>query len=650
MKFFKFVPVVLLFIYTVVVFRPFFFSGQLPIPADTIVGLYHPFRDLYPSDLPFKNFLITDPVRQQYPWRELAIEQLKKEEWPAWNPYSFAGTPLLANIQTAALYPLNFIYWLLPFATGWSLQVVSQIFLGGVFMWLYLRHLKLHPAAQSLGILSWVGSGFFVAWLEWNTLAQVALWIPLLLLAIDNRWWVIVTLGLTGSFFAGHLQIFFYVLMLTIAYAVAHRRVSPGLGLSLVAATLLTSFQWLPMITLFQQGVRTVAASDWQNVGWFLPWQNLAQFFAPDYFGNPATGNYFGIWNYGEFIGYVGLVPLFFSLFAIHRRHFFWLTILVVSLLFALQNPISEIPFRWQLPLISGTQPTRLLVLVDFSLAMLAAFGLNNYLKTKKPITWWPAGLLTVAIAVLWLIAWKLGLTVSLKNLLLPTGVLLAIVATFRWPTAAVAILLAITLFDVSRFGGKFESFSSPAWLYPETKVTQFLEDQAKTDVFRVAALDDRIFPPNFSIPYRLQIVSGYDSIVLANYAKFVGSGGRITVPKDSDVYKTLNVKYILSFDDLDKKDYQLILQEGQTKVFANLKFIPRVSLTSGQATIEKYSTNEVLIRTQGSSSGTLVLRDTYYPGWQADIDGQNIPIVVAENLFRSVTVPPGQHLVRFKI
>src|SRR5581483_10128480 len=83
-------------------FKPFFLNSLLPIPSDTIVGLYHPYRDLYaqtnPNGLPFKNFLITDPVRQQYPWKNLAIQTEKKGEIPLWNPYNFSGTPLLANL------------------------------------------------------------------------------------------------------------------------------------------------------------------------------------------------------------------------------------------------------------------------------------------------------------------------------------------------------------------------------------------------------------------------------------------------------------------------------------------------------------------------------------------------------------------------
>ncbi|HXS15196.1 MAG TPA: hypothetical protein VN711_03645, partial [Candidatus Saccharimonadales bacterium] len=73
----KIFPLLLLLLVGGVFFRSFFLSGLLPIPSDTIVGLYNPFRDFYapnyPNGIPFKNFLITDPVRQEYPWRILSI-------------------------------------------------------------------------------------------------------------------------------------------------------------------------------------------------------------------------------------------------------------------------------------------------------------------------------------------------------------------------------------------------------------------------------------------------------------------------------------------------------------------------------------------------------------------------------------------------
>ncbi|MGH7245620.1 MAG: hypothetical protein ACREGI_01655, partial [Candidatus Levyibacteriota bacterium] len=170
----KIFPLFFLIFAVLIFFQPFFLQRLLPIPSDTIVGLYHPFRDLYsktfPHGIPFKNFLITDPVRQQYPWRELVVSLESHAQLPLWNPYNFSGSPLLANFQSGAFYPLNIFLFLLPFSIGWTLLIVLEPLLSAVFMYLFLRRLRIEKVAAILGGITFAFCGFSVAWMEWNTL------------------------------------------------------------------------------------------------------------------------------------------------------------------------------------------------------------------------------------------------------------------------------------------------------------------------------------------------------------------------------------------------------------------------------------------------------------------------------------------------
>jgi len=65
-------------------------------------------------------------------------------------------------------------------------------------------------------------------------------------------------------------------------------------------------------------------------------------------------------------------------------------------------------------------------------------------------------------------------------------------------------------------------------------------------------------------------------------------------------------------------------------------------------APIERPSDTEVSVQTHGDAPGLLVLTDTYYPGWKAEVDGKPADIVRTNVLFRGVFLPAGHHHVRF--
>ena len=59
-------------------------------------------------------------------------------------------------------------------------------------------------------------------------------------------------------------------------------------------------------------------------------------------------------------------------------------------------------------------------------------------------------------------------------------------------------------------------------------------------------------------------------------------------------------------------------------------------------------SPTRVVLKTQADAPGFLVLADTYYPGWQAAVDGAATPVLLANYTFRGVYVPMGEHTVAF--
>lgn len=624
----KFLPIFIIICITVVFFRPFFTKGFLPIPSDTIIGLYHPFRDYYaknyPNGIPYKNFLITDPVRQQYPWRNLSLDQMKNMQFPLWNPYAMSGYPLLGNYQSASLYPLNILFAVLPFSLAWSFLVFLQLLLAGIFLYCYLRHFHLDPLACVLGGLAFAFSGFSVAWAQWNTIIHVALWLPLILLAVEKllkkysiQWTLILIFAQCSQILGGHLQTLFYSLVITSGYLFLRvwqngRERYKHFFLITLIVLFLTLLQWFPTLQFILQSARDIDQNMWQKVGWFIPWQHLIQFIIPDFFGNPTTLNYWGTWNYGELVGYIGIFPLLMSLYAIVMRRdkktYFFTSLLFLSFLFSLPTGISQLPYVLHLPFLSTAQPTRLLFVVDFSLAILCALGFDYYIKHRKNYIF-PLLILLGVFALLWgyiLGGYKLfmGITpeqllVAKRNMIFPTFLFLAILVTFvvvkfvkKKELVIIPILFFILLsvFDLLRFAEKFTPFTAREYLFPSTKSIAFLQEN--TGIYRVMALDSRILPPNFFVIYKLQSIEGYDPLYLRRYAELITSSERgkpdITPPfgfnriitphiYDSKIIDLLGVKYIISLSKIDSPQTTKVFEEGQTKIYENKKVLPRI-------------------------------------------------------------------------
>lgn len=60
------------------------------------------------------------------------------------------------------------------------------------------------------------------------------------------------------------------------------------------------------------------------------------------------------------------------------------------------------------------------------------------------------------------------------------------------------------------------------------------------------------------------------------------------------------------------------------------------------------YAPERVEIKVDAEAPGYLILTDSWYPGWEATIDGEPVPIYQADLLFRAVAVDAGHHRVVF--
>lgn len=722
------------------------FNHQVPIPADTLVGLYHPWRDAYAQDFPqgvaYKNFLITDPIRQQMPWRKLVIEQWSEDGFVGWDPASFGGSPLSVNIQSGAWYPINVIFSWFEFVDAWSFLIVFQVVGFLLLSYSYFRTIKLHPVASIFGSIMIGFSGFSIAWLTWGTIVSTVMWLPLLLLAherfvVSNHgwkqlfWFICLLVGYYLSLTAGHMQLFFYVVLITLSYSVFSffqskyqlKTLAP-IGAGLIVAGLTYSWLLVPYAQFWSQSTRFTGQSYWQVEGFFIPLKHMFQWLIPDLYGNPATLNYWGTWNYGEMIGYVGIVGLLFGCLGasvVWKQKYLWLGIVILSLVLGSENLFSKLPFQWQVPVWSSLQPSRLVFLVGFGLSVTAAHAINSYIASgiRKITLWFVFGLLLAGLCVAFVFLHQFSLVtveqqqIGLRNMILPSillllvGGLLVVNSRFIVQKRDRIILLLIgflplLILDMYRFGFKFTPFVSYDYVFSQTSLITFLQQQPQP--FRIMTVDASIMPANTHAFYGLEAIGGYNPLYSQRYGTFIevfenerlstgpASFRRIIEPTryQSALLPYSDIEYVLSKQPLQADNVNLVFSEGETLVYqtnnnfgrwylANALFFFKpnddaallqamldydddglpafiestsdFSVTESNAAdveLVEYGNNSHVLKVSSEKGAYLVSSTAYDRGWQATIDDQPTQIYRTNFLFMGILVLPGEHLIEF--
>ncbi|MBK8048863.1 MAG: YfhO family protein [Anaerolineales bacterium] len=120
-----------------------------------------------------------------YPYRDYVAAVLRTGQLPFWNPYIFAGAPLLANPQAAVLYPLHWPLIWLPVTKQiyWSAAIHAWIFGYGGY-WL-MRRWGYGAVAATVTALLLAGSGVVGGLIGHINQLNAAAWLPWAILCIE---------------------------------------------------------------------------------------------------------------------------------------------------------------------------------------------------------------------------------------------------------------------------------------------------------------------------------------------------------------------------------------------------------------------------------------------------------------------------------
>ncbi len=643
-KYYFFILIVVLFF-----FQPIF-KGQIPFPGDLLVGEYAPYNSntyfgIAPGGVPNKGQGF-DVLRMIFPWKEFAIDSLKNGQIPLWNPYNFSGTPFLANFQNGFFYPFNLLFLLFSKLDAWTLYILFQPFLSTLFTYIFLRELRVSKISSVFGGLAFAFSSYMVVWMEYGSIGHSIIWLPFLLFLTEKLinkksigYSILFISALTLSILAGYIQTSIYLFIFSLIYMLfrlhQEKKLSPktlfNLSFLFTLPVFISSIQLFPTIELFLYSAREAySASAISKL--LIPPMHIATIFAPDFFGNPATRNYFLEGTYIERVSYIGVIPILFFVLAIGKKvpkiFWFFLVSCAVVLLLSFNNPISFFLYSFKIPLLSTGVPTRIMYLFGFSAAICSAIGFDIWLKQKNIRILPQITILSAVYIILWLSVLLIpkiesnpqllqNLLISKRNLIIPTfmllsGLCLLITSRFIGRKHFLAfVFIALLLFEQFYFFRKITPFSPKEFFYPQTSVLSKLKEIQGLE--RMWGFEDGYMEANIQTHEKIFSTDGYDPLFIKRYAELVNSGknGRIeSVPRSYVVIPSsfgeslednhyrdvlldlLSVKFILNKSEslgeknepdylaFPQEEYSLIYQKTPWQIYKNNDALARFFLT----------------------------------------------------------------------
>ena len=369
-----------------------------------------------------------DALLYFYPYRDYVAAALRAGQLPFWNPYLFAGAPLLANPQAAVLYPLHWPLIWLPVTAQvyWSAALHTWLLaMGGYAL---LRAWGASAWAGLVTALVLAGSGFVGGLLGHINQLNAAAWLPWAALFLvlpppavgENQampWWPRLVgrgigFGLATALMllAGHTQSAYINLFglglwclapiltwlwerfrarsrhpsvpVPASVRLSVHTVAPLLIYSsgVLLALLLSAAQLLPTLELSQLGIRSSGLSYLDATSFSLkPWQ-LGWTLLPSY-GLVSLQTVFDTPAYTEFVAYIGLTGLLLAGYGAWRgrgpARTFGLLMVGLGLLLALGrwNPLYFVLHQVVPGFDLFRVPARWLMLYTLGAAVLAGLG-----------------------------------------------------------------------------------------------------------------------------------------------------------------------------------------------------------------------------------------------------------------------------------
>lgn len=499
-----------------------------------------------------------------------------------WETSILAGFPMAADQQTMTLYPLAFVFSLLP--NSWNAFIVSAYVLASCFAYGYVYSLTRYSLSSLVAGIVYGMSGFMMAHLGHATMIHCALWTPLIIWSLEKLrrrfhpgWLAVATGAFCCGVLAGHPQVFAYTLILSAAYTLVFGWSAPvgrwryyNLCLLLtILGTGLAAIQLVPAAELAALSLRAhLSFADFTTYA--LPLKQLPTLLFPLLFGG-SPGSFYGKTYFGEWVsgtsgwgltevtGYTGLLPLMLAAAGVvawkqKSVSGFWLGAGLLAFLLTLGAATPLAILTYHIPILNLFRaPGRHFVVVSLAVSVLAGLGVATIERMTTSRVVWRSILAVTAVMFGCLVVLVL-FRERLNSFAISRGA--GPVSVLPWVNPAVgipvmillmagggffywhqrphllprkALLLVILILDLASFGWFCE------WNY-ESPGRNILSPPAVADRYRDAldAANQRMLPvrgalgtlneipPNLSRLWSVPSASGYGPMLLARVSRLL--------------------------------------------------------------------------------------------------------------------------------
>jgi hypothetical protein len=599
-----------------------------------------------------------------YVWEIYTRSVLATGQLPFWNPFHFAGTPHLADVQTTVLYPPALLLRWLPPEAFLSSMAALHVWLAGAGTLFLGRVVGLSWWTAAAAAVAGMLGGSMGAKLHngYLLLLYCASWLPWALgfTIVSARRATVwphpaLVLVLVLQFLAGYIQGSIYLVAAVSLYFVysviwpeddadpkARLRVLGQLMLVGALSIGVSAFQLLPTARFAAQAARFSGIPYEEAIaegGWSL--QHLVTFFFP-FYGTSSPSPHRDL---AELVSYVGwilmtMVPLALLWGARRRITVFFVLLTAVALTIA----ITDLPvYRLHHQLFPGFRyPGRVLFIATLSVAIVGALGLERFIGLARERRWMQmAGGLAIGvvlIGVATVVATASNLSTSMPAPGWPwlpiaslCGVVIAgALASRAHSTAAFAIALTLIALDITVFTS---NAATPVSVESSDRIRRWMGPPVAGRA--VSTCENRIGAGEM-LRNGQPGLDGLAGIILSDYSdwasaltsgnplpndgQFHGVDSEGAFPVRRDLLDAANVSLIYSCVPLDAPSLTLISHVDGLYVYRNQSARPRAFWTCGGLMMTKQNATTRILGSRFDPDGRLLPRAYVNVRWAPDL------------------------------